>query len=278
MPDTPFSEMEQHIFAASRGRMRVLGIRRTGQHAIINWILRNSGCANTVFLNSCTMRRSAIRTCGQSELNGQYAGKGYPLKRALEAFLTPEKHPFVLVSYEAGYHEGELTPHFPDADFNREILVTRSFVNWLPSFIRLMRVMNPQSGPHALDISNGIIFEMMRYKAHILAALATPNVVISFDHWAMSAAYRRDKLAELGMAQVDNGLGKIQIYGGGSSFSGLDAPVEGAALTRRWKSMLEDPYALNFLRIAKADTAFNAALDSLYPEDTALMERLLAQS
>lgn len=276
MPDTPFVEIEQQLFAASDGRMRVLGIRRTGQHAIINWILRNCGRPDTVFLNSCTMRRSAMRTCGQSELSGRFAKKGYPLKRALEAFLTPEKRPFVLISYEAGFEEGKLTPNFPDAEFDHEILVTRSFVNWLPSFIRLMRLMNRGSAPEALDISNGIVFEMMRFKAHLLAAQDTDHLVVCFDKWATSPSYRRQKLAALGLDELEAGLGELQRYGGGSSFSALKTPADELTLTMRWQTMADDPYALDFLRIAKADTAFIQLLTALYPDDIPIISQLLA--
>ncbi len=278
MPDQPFAELEHRLFAASAGRMRVLGIRRTGQHAVINWILRNCGQADTVFLNSCTMRRSALRTCGQSELNGVIAGKGGPLKLALEAWLTPDKRPFVLVSYEAGYHEGGLTPHFPDAKFDREVLVTRSFANWLPSFLRLMRVMNPKSDPTALEISNGVVFEMMRYKAHLLAAQNTAHVVVDFDQWASAPAYRRAKLAELGLGVVDNRLGRVQAYGGGSSFTGFQGVVEPQALASRWQTMQNDPFALGFLRITMADEGFMGALAQSYPGDVERIEQLLAQS
>jgi len=274
MPDQPFAEIERQLFTASDGRMRVLGIRRTGQHAIINWILRNCERENTVFLNSCTMRRSAIRTCGQSELNGQFAGGGYRLKERVAAYLAAEKRPFVLVSYEAGYEDGELTPNFPDAAFDHEILVTRSFVNWLPSFIRLMRLMNPKSAPEALDISNGIVFEMMRFKAHLLAAQTTTHRVICFDKWASSAAYRHEKLHELGLTEVDAGLGEVQKYGGGSSFSAFETPAEELPLTSRWQSMSNDPYALHFLRIAQADEDFLDLLGAAYPDDIPIMAHL----
>jgi len=276
MPDQPFVEIEQRLFAASDGRMRVLGIRRTGQHAVINWILRNSGRTDTVFLNSCTMRRSAMRTCGQSEINGQFSGKGYPLKRKIDAYLDQAPNPFVLISYEAGFQEGGLTPNFPDSAFDREVLVTRSFVNWLPSFIRLMRLMNPNSPPEALDISNGIVFEMMRYKEHLLVAQATPHVVVCFDKWAASGSYRRKTLAALGLDAIDDTLGEVQRYGGGSSFSALQVPAEKLALTTRWQSMANDPYVLNFLRIANADTELKDALVALYPDDIPVINQLLA--
>lgn len=273
-PDHPFVEIEQRLFAASARRMRVLGIRRTGQHAIINWILRNCGHDHSVFLNSCTMRRSAVRTCGQSEIDGQFAHKAYVLMRALNTYLASDIKPFVLVSYEAGYHEGELTPNFPDTSFDHEILVTRSFVNWLPSFIRLMRVMNPKSPARALDISNGIVFEMMRYKDHLIAARTSPHVVISFDDWAVNTGYRHCKLAELGLEELDPGLGEVQKYGGGSSFSAFQIPAQDLALNTRWQTLENSRYALDFVRIAMADGAFMEVLEALYPDDMPILHRL----
>ena len=278
MPDQPFAEIEQQLFAASSKRMRVLGIRRTGQHAIINWIMRNCGQVDSVFLNSCTMRRSVVRTCGQSELSGRLSGGGYPLRKVLAAWLTPEKRPFVLVSYEAGFDTGGLTPNFPDESFSHEVLVTRSFVNWLPSFIRLMRVMNPSWAPEGLEVTNGIVFEMMRYKAHLLAAENTPHVVVNFDQWATAPEYRLEKLAELGLQAQDNTLGAVQLYGGGSSFTALQTPAEALPLTHRWKTMETDPFALMFLRLARADARFMAALEMRDPKDTATIAALLSQT
>ncbi len=278
MPDQPFAAFEQQLCAAADGRMRVLGIRRSGQHAVINWILRNAGRADTVFLNSCTMRRSALRTCGQSELNGRPSGGGYPLLKVLTPWLTPEKRPFVLVSYEAGYAEGGLTPNFPDEDFDREVLVTRSFVNWLPSFLRLMRVMNPRWPAEGLEVAHGVLFEMTRYKAHLLAAQASPHVVVDFDQWASRPAYRLEKLAELGLDNHDNSLGHVQPYGGGSSFSGHKTPADALPLTTRWQSMAADPFAQQCLRLALADSAFMDSLAISYPDDARHIATLLAQS
>ncbi len=276
MPDQPFVEIEQRLFAAAAGRIRVFGIRRAGQHAIINWILRNSGQDHSVFLNSCTMRRSCVRTCGQSELNGRQTGKGGGLATALSRFLAPEIRPFVLISYEAGYDHGDITPNFADQSFDHEVLITRSFVNWLPSFIRLMRLMNPKSKPEALDISHGITFEMARYKAHLLAAQNSAQTVICFDKWAELPDYRLARLAGLGLPVIDNSLGKVQSYGRGSSFSGQKLPAESLALTRRWQSMEKDAYAQMFLRMAMADEDFMATLKASYPEDAGLMRQLIS--
>jgi len=281
MADPQFDDIDQRLNAAADGRMRVFGIRRCGQHAVINWILRNSDRAHQVFLNSCTMRKSAIRTCGQSEIDGTPARKAHFLKAALEKHLHIGAKPFVLISYEAGYppdlyQQGDLTNGFENADFSHEVLVIRRFVNWLPSFIRLLRVMLPASPPESLEISNGIVFEMMRYKAHLIAAAASPHLIISYDQWHADDRYRRAKLAELGLPDVDNSHGEVQKYGGGSSFSKRSLPAVELDVHNRWKSLIGDPYARQFLALAANDAQFLAALDAFYPEDLDTLNTLLA--
>jgi len=277
-----FDAFDRQLNAAADGRMRVFGIRRCGQHAVINWILRNCGRDDQVFLNSCTMGRSPIRLCGQAEINMEPAGRAWRLKRRLESALSGGMSPFVLISYEAGYPpelyaEGSLTNGFVNSDFDAEVLVTRSFVNWLPSFIRLMRLMNPDSPPEALEISNGIIFEMMRYKAHLIAASESGHLVISYDQWFFNPSYRRAMLKSLGLPCTDNGHGDVQIYGGGSSFSGHDMPAAALEINARWKTMRDDPFAKRFLHLALADEGFMDALSQSYPNDMAIIDALLSE-
>ena len=281
MADPDFDGIDKKLNVAAAGRMRVFGIRRCGQHAVISWILRNCGQADTVFLNSCTMGRSAIRTCGRAEINDAPVRAGWPLKKRLEAELGDRMAPFVLVSYEAGYPpdryaEGTLTGGFGNGDFDAEVLVTRSFVNWLPSFIRLMRLMNPTSAPEALKFSNGIVFEMMRYRDHLIKSAASGHVLVSYDDWFYDAGYRRAKLEVLGLPLLDNSHGTVQVYGGGSSFSRHSLPAAALEIGTRWKTMREDPYVKQFLRLAAADASFMAALEKSYPDDPAIIEQLLS--
>ena len=280
MGDPDFNRVDHQLSAAASGRLRVFGIRRTGQHAIINWVLRNNGQDNYVFLNSCTMGKSPIRTCGQSEIDGKPARKAHYLKRTLEPMLAEGTKPFVLISYEAGFPPerhatGDLTNGFSNKDFDAELLITRSFVNWLPSFIRLMRAMMPAAEPEALAISAGVIFEISRYKDHLLAAQASNHCVVSYDSWFSQPAYRCKLLAKLGLPVVDNSLGSVQTYGGGSSFSKFTVAAPALEVKTRWRSMADDPFAKHFLRLVLADSGFMAALAHSYPEDVDIISHLL---
>lgn len=283
LPPNPFAEFEAGLVAASAALFRVQGIRRCGQHAVINWILRNSGAPDTVFLNSCTLRRSPVKTCGQSEVNGAQSSRGWPLKRKLEQMLAEGAHPAVLISYEAGfspalYHEGQVTQDIPNAAFTREVLVIRSFVNWLPSFVRLMRIMNPHEAPRSALVSQGIAYEISRYKDHLKAALALAGqdgfVVVDYDAWVTSPAHRLALLAQLGLAEVDNGLGDVQIYGAGSSFDGRSVAADAMDVTRRWQTMVDDSYAQLFVQIAQADDALLDLLRQAYPDNPDIMQTL----
>ena len=281
MVDPAFDAMDRRLKEAADGRFRVFGIRRSGQHAVINWLLRNCGRDSHVFLNSCTMEKSPIRTCGQAEINGTPTRKGHFLKETLEKYLQPNVHPFVLVSYEAGYPsalhgKGHLTNGFGNSDFDHEILITRRFVNWLPSFIRLMRLMNPWCPPAALEISHGVLFEIMRYKSHIISAAGSTHSVISYDQWFADEHYRRSWLAAFGLPEIDNSHGEVQKYGGGSSFSQCEVPAAELEIDTRWHTLKDDLFARHFLRLALEDGAFRSALAQFYPEDEDIMRGLLA--
>lgn len=280
MSDPQFDAIDGQLNAAADGRFRVFGIRRTGQHAIINWILRNCGRDQHVFLNSCKIAKSAIRTCQQSEISSQSADKAHNLRKTLEKILDFGAKPFVLISYEAGYppdryERGDLTNGFANEDFDHQMLVTRSFVNWLPSFINLWRKINPNSPPQGLHASNAIVFEMLRYKDHLIAAIASPHTIISYDAWFADAAYRQAKLAELDLSEIDNSFGDVQKYGGGSSFSQWALPAAELDIGNRWKTMIGDPYARQLLALAANDKQFLDALAAVYPEDIDVLNSLL---
>jgi hypothetical protein len=129
-----------------------------------------------------------------------------------------------------------------------------------------------------LLVSNGIVFEMMRYKAHLTSAAASGHVVISYDRWFADSAYREALLAKLGLPCLDNSLGAVQVYGGGSSFEKAGVPAAELAVSERWKTMKNDTYALGFLRLAARDQDFMVALKHNYPADTEIIDTLLAQT
>ena len=283
MLESPFSDIEQKLTASVSGAMRVFGVRRCGNHAIINWLIRNSGAEAYVFLNSCTNSRSAVQTCGASEVNGRFYGNKHRLAKVIEAqILQVKAAPFLLVSYEAGlqpvhYDSGIQTLGVDDYTFGKEILITRSFVNWLPSFSILVGRMNPKRMTPSVEDTADTLSEISVYKAHLKAIreyrARDKFVHVSFDDWYVNIDYRLAKLNEVGLPSLENTMGIIQRYGGGSSFSDQIDP-NGMAVTERWRG-IQDPQLLHIIRLALMDTELLDLLAEFYPDDTGILRGLV---
>ena len=279
MNDAEFSNTCTALKAALSGAMRVYGVRRTGQHAIIDWILRNSGQADQIFLNNRRMGQSPLRLGAQAA--SMEAAQA--LAARISGRLAKGQRPFLLISYEHGFspavfQSGAVSPGFSNASFQHEVLITRSFSNWLPSFMRLVQSRNPQRPLQGYDNVQAIIKGVEAYKAHLRAVCSTAHVHISFDSWVSSAAYRLKTLGKLGLTAVDNTLGKAQPFGGGSSFTGVQQPPEAKALTTRWRVMEGHAFAAQFIALALEDASLIADISEHYPEDPALLRSLIAQT
>ena len=220
--DTPNDEaLTRQLNQAASGAVRAYGVRRSGQHAIINWILRNCGQSERVFLNNCKYGKPPLSTCAQFEVDGRPRRGQKLLGRKLGAMLGEGVQPFVLISYESGfpaarYAAGNITTDFANRDFAAEVLISRSFVNWLPSFVQLIRKIQSQRPPDGLDVLKNVMRGIGNYRAHLIEITKNRHVHISFDEWYKEPDYRQHKLAEIGMAVQDNALGRLQSYGGGS--------------------------------------------------------------
>ncbi len=279
MIDMEFSETCDALIAASSGAMRVYGVRRAGQHAIIDWILRNSGQREQIFLNNRRLGQSPLRLGGQ----GASMAKTQALAKRISGRLAKGQRPFLLISYEHGFspsafQNGTVSSGFSNAAFQHEVLITRSFSNWLPSYMRLVQSQNPQRPLEGFDNVQAIIKGVEAYKAHMRAVCSTAHLHISFDNWVRSAAYRLEKLGALGLPAVDNTLGRAQPFGGGSSFTGVQQPPEAEALTTRWRAMQGQAFAAQFITLALEDAPLLADISELYPEDPARLRTIIAQT
>ena len=278
MVDPEFDAFCQSLGTNCTGAMRVFGVRRSGQHAVIDWILRNCGTDDRMFLNNRRIGQTPLRAGKLAEKKPDSTKNAEALRRQLARRIARGQRPFLLISYEHGYaaphyKAGDISPGFSNSDFDREVIITRRFVNWLPSYIRLAQGKKPRD---SLDASQAILRGIGAYKAHLIAANNSPHTHISYDDWVADPGYRRQKLKALGLPEQDNSLGQMQPYGGGSSFSGSDMAPHSLAATERWKTLAEDSFAAQFLAIAEADAELQEALASFYPDDINIIRQLLA--
>ena len=246
--------------------LRIYGMRRSGNHALIDWIMRNAPGGNGLFLNNCRHGGDPIATCSSLSLfeNGAEAGQGGKWKKIDRAGHAP----FVAVSYEDRMPPAEPKPLFASAE--TLVIIYRSFLHWAASLLRKIQG-NDGFGP--LD-RNRIMGRALSTYAEMLDRVQHDDVVpLCYDDWSTDEGYRRTALARLDLSGQDLSLGAVQRYGGGSSFQDASAATD-LKTDQRSAQMADDHEYQMLLWTASRDTDFMAKLAKLFPADAARLDTL----
>ncbi len=256
--------------------IRVFGLPRSGNHGVIKWLLRNSPCAQTLFLNNCTPFADPFAAYAEAEVNGtRWRRRIREAGSADQANAAITAPPFLLASYERwvpGMVERGDVSGPAGALFDRDVLIHRGFLNWLASLVALGRRRQAAGASGWGELAAAVDARVAQY-AQMLDAATAPGgpVQISYDRWFASPDHRARLLAELNLPCRDTGLGRVSNYGGGSSF---EAGVRDAAelnANDRHPQMRDDPlYAATVARM-RADAGFMTRLAALYPLDANAM-------
>ena len=255
---------------------QVFGMRRSGNHAIINWLMRNAPDAATggLFYNNCRPGTDPTRSFAALDVYGAdfslIPARKIPLDRRRP---MAGAQPLLLVSYE------DVMPRPADkplkagkglARVDSTIVIYRSFLNWAASLLAKIQK-NPGYGPVE---RMRIMFRAMQTYRQGLERLAEPQVTgICYDSWAASAETRAALLDRLGLPCRDNGLGEVQRFGGGSSFSSTAKPEALETLSRA-DQMAQDPEFQVMLWSVAHDAAYVEALIPHFPQDAERLARL----
>lgn len=254
--------------------LRVSGMRRSGNHAVINWLIRNVPGGRSVFLNNCVPGRNPLKTYRNIEING--AGCGGGENELQECAAQAGEGATLLFSFEDAVpgqpNLRDISPGIGAADVDWDIVVYRGFLNWSASLVRKLR-RNP--GYNAVQRTNVMLRAIDLYGA--ILALVGPgrtqrSTPICYDDWVEDDAYRAGILESLGFAIRDNCLGKVQRYGGGSSFEGHTDHVAPQDVRQRWKQMASDAEYQIVLWLAAQDEAFVERLKLVFPVDAEMLE------
>lgn len=250
--------------------LRAFGMRRSGNHAIADWILRNSAGTGSVFLNNCVPGQSPLASFRTIAVNGTRK----PMKRA-RADLARTCAPAgtsatVLATYEdviPGLRRKRPISGALDDAFDIDLIFYRSFLNWCASLLKKLHYNQDYS--HSARAA--VVLKSIDLYTHMLSLVADADglglIPVCFDDWHASQAYRTGRLAALGLEPVDNGIGAVQSYGGGSSFQKQTDTPEDLTTDRRFDQMADDPGFRNILTIAARDQALLHRLDAIFPAD-----------
>ncbi len=257
--------------------LRLVGMRRSGNHAICNWLQRNAPEGRALFLNNCRPGANPARSHAGIEVSGTH----FPGEDVTAAAAEAGDGALLLISYEDTVHgrfagERPMSPPYADAAFDGDVLIYRSVLNWSASLLKKLQA-NPQY--RAADRMAVAVRALATYGdllAEVLAAPETGRVAICYDRWCRDEVYRARLLAELGLSLRDNTLGPVQPYGGGSSFQKEARHAEDLAPQDRWRAMAGDGEYQALLRVAALDGDLRAHLEALFPEEAARLARLAA--
>jgi hypothetical protein len=248
--------------------LRVYGMRRSGNHALIDWMLRNAPGGNGLFLNNCRPGRDPLQsTRGISVYRdgSEVAADGLDAKLAAAG-----PAPFTVVSYEDTMPAQDRKPLYEAAETC--VIIYRSFLQWSASLLRKIQG-NPGYGP--LERGRVMMNALRTYQTMLDRVRDRDVVPLLYDDWMAGDDYRADTLGSIGLPGRDLSRGTVQRYGGGSSFQGKAADVTELATDRRSAQMADDlEYQLLMWTTAR-DLGFMERLADVFPRDAERLSALL---
>lgn len=248
--------------------LRVYGMRRSGNHALIDWIMRNAKDGAGLFLNNCRPGRDPMKTKRAFSLykDGAEVAESQAGAKLQQAGAAP----FAVISYEDTMPLAEREPLYAAPE--RCVIIYRSFLHWSASLLRKIQG-NLGYGP--LERMR-VMTQAMRTYGEMLARVRDADVVpLCYDDWVSDEGYRSGALGRLGLPGRDLGLGQVQRYGGGSSFQGRKAKAAELATTERSAQMAADLEYQLLLWTAARDLDFMLRLADVFPQDAERLSKLL---
>lgn len=236
-----------------KNEFRIVGISRSGNHAIINWIIRQLE-GSYCFLNCAEPKHNPYLTARPLSLEGKVYETnigGFDLREEQEKNFSQKD--YLLYNYEDCFlgslnkkaQKEERTEWVGGSKNKRDILILRDPFNLFASRIKAGLIRGHYTHHGAKPIS--ILTLKRLYKQHAREFLGKKNnlknkVTIQFNSWVTNKEYRREITDRLGLHFTDEGLRDVSAVAGGSSFDGirLTGKAEKMNLNSRWEKYAND--------------------------------------
>ncbi|MGK7951238.1 MAG: hypothetical protein AB4368_21255 [Xenococcaceae cyanobacterium] len=230
--------------------IRIAGLRRTGNHAIISWIqaqekLLNKGAVfhiNNVVINENPYRYKYQNLCYHFP---QHKWSIEQFKQQKSGNLTSKY--CLIYSYE-DYALAEIFSHkfeqkhdlyLGKTQDRYDLLIIRDPFNLLASRLKnnFLAVKSARSSfaDLWLDYAKEYLGETNRLQHN--------KVCVNYNLWVNNKDYRQEIASKLNIEFTDVGIDTVHGCGGGSSFDGreFDGQANKMDVNNRWKHYLEDP-------------------------------------
>lgn len=211
----------------------VCGMRRSGNHAFINWLL-NALEETETFFKEFKGDRISVSESGKTIFfnEASFYGLKFFLKLIFESKEAVSNANNVIISIEDYVPRGGFDPYFPNGATT--VVIKRSTLNLIAS--RLKRAIDQaQEGKDRGDMAiNEQFFSRLSW---IYSQKETSgHVCWSFDDWLVDKnRYRQRFLKKLNLSF--NATPQMSTQGGGSSFSGQSKIPTPGEMQSRWSSI-----------------------------------------
>jgi hypothetical protein len=232
--------------AANETSIRIVGMSRSGNHAIIHWLLRALDGRRWCFLNCVEPGADPWATARPMDDGRRWVASGDALLPGSKGASPPTGYrDYLIRSYEDTFLKPVFGTDHHDAGAGGggigasgrclDVLILRDPFNLFASRRRS---------------ATGLVNErvaMRIWKQHARTFLAgrfgrRRLVTISYNAWVADDAYRRRTAAALGLSNSPEGLGRVASCNGGSSFDGLSLAnrPERMRVLERWQHYADD--------------------------------------
>ena len=227
----------------NKHEIRVIGMSRSGNHCLINWIMAQAE-GRICFLNCAEGKTNPFHSARPLETGRSYRVNYAGFDLAAERRGAFSAKDYLIHSYEDAFLGGVCGGAF-EADHDRhvgasarrlDVLVLRDPFNLFASRRRM--------GFDDRATVAGRIWK--QHAREFLGAgrhLTRAGLPVSYNEWVGSRAYRRRLAERLGLAFTDAGIDSVPRCAGGSSFDGVafDGRARQMAVFERWRSAADDP-------------------------------------
>ncbi|MGB3512502.1 MAG: hypothetical protein WBA93_25355 [Microcoleaceae cyanobacterium] len=228
--------------------VRVVGMRRTGNHAIINW-LQSQQTGKIEFWNDLKVNRNALRQKYENLKENNPFVKKDCLIRSYEDYGLPEMTNWIFESKHDLYFGKSATRY--------DLLIIRDPFNLFASRLN-HRFKLEQNNSNLGEATYGNNFLSVRSSNQTVADLWVDyakeylgetnylkhnKVCVNYNQWFANVEYRRNIAEKLQMEFSDAGIDKVAGQGGGSSFEGkqFDGKATSMDVLNRWQKVADLP-------------------------------------
>jgi hypothetical protein len=295
-----YKELKQYASYADHDKItfRFLGLRRSGNHGVISWVIQNVAGTEKIFFNNCKAGHNPLIRFPQAQMSGKYAGihqKAAYIKLLSDDESYLSQADALFCSYEdidlkwLDHPANQPLSLGCEGSIKTNVYILRDFSNWFASF---WAHLNRKKGAKNLDATQPLHFfaeitRMSEIWKQNLIRVQDSNYrekhnlkIIRYDDWATSADYRKTLLTDLELPGTTVDIPEVSTFGGGSSFDGLSKQSNPNQMktTQRWVPMLELPQFNKVIRLLLDDPEFCKALETAFPDSYYALTDTLKQA